>query len=797
MIDESLLKSNFIGRDGFRWWVGQIAPVVAWEEQANGKGWGNRYKVRILGYHPYNEAELSNEDLPWAGVLLPITAGSGAANYAQNPKIRQGDVVVGFFLDGDNGQLPMIMGTFGRTSEVSTNNFSSPFSPFTGYTNNIDKPNGTLKPDQSSEPTPSSQKSPRDLSPEKINELNSRSKTKDEIPYFTGIGQKIVFANTCEDTAVKGIIAEVNNLLSKIQNATNVFLNITNEIRRSVDKILGLANNIVGQMFNSLFNKLIPVLQKGLDLLYKSVYAKVFAITPGEYIVKHTAAHLAGVAAQIAMVPPVKKLEEAISCVASSVVNGLFGTISELLTSVVDNVKNFVTCAGRQFCGAFLNSVIDNIINGLSSALSGVSKILSPAFDIANFLRSGIDIIRSVGGLFDCNQNTQKCSGIVREWTIGCREKDGGNDNEIFDNILKGMNIAASIGKESKQEDVTKEDQVITDNFAGITNTILDIKPIDTKITFADVSNIKVGTLITPQFESATELIKVVDVNKNTNEVTVLRNYVGTAVTYSANSRFSLIDPVDDSNLIKTVAPSSFDSKYGTWDIFNKEQTQKKNKKSPLGGCYTGAPTSCGGPKVKIFGGGGSGAFATALLGSFVSNTDGLEPAISSVKKTASIIGVKIDNPGSGYRYPPFVEFDDDCGLGYGAVARSIINDNGQVIAIYMVSEGENYPTGDFNTLDGLQSERTPYTVNKVTIIDSGSDYTVGDFADDNLGNKYNLTIDNGKIISAKPINRIISLELPKIKVRSNTGSGATLKPIIEPISDTPPGEVQQVIDCV
>ena len=29
MIDESLFKSNFVGKDGFRWWVGQIAPSEA------------------------------------------------------------------------------------------------------------------------------------------------------------------------------------------------------------------------------------------------------------------------------------------------------------------------------------------------------------------------------------------------------------------------------------------------------------------------------------------------------------------------------------------------------------------------------------------------------------------------------------------------------------------------------------------------------------------------------------------------------------------------------------------------
>ena len=72
MIEESIIKSNFIGRDGFRWWIGQVAPEEAQGDQLNqvGDAWGNRVKVRIMGYHPQNTVELKDEDLPWAQVLL-------------------------------------------------------------------------------------------------------------------------------------------------------------------------------------------------------------------------------------------------------------------------------------------------------------------------------------------------------------------------------------------------------------------------------------------------------------------------------------------------------------------------------------------------------------------------------------------------------------------------------------------------------------------------------------------------------------------------------------------------------
>ena len=134
MIEENLGSSQFVGRDGFRWWIGQIASTDSQKEQGveGKKGWGFRYKVRIMGYQSYSE-DIATEDLPYAQVLLPVTAGSGAANYALSPVLKQNDVVVGFFLDGDEAQLPMILGQFPRTRFANAGDTTGPFSGGTGY----------------------------------------------------------------------------------------------------------------------------------------------------------------------------------------------------------------------------------------------------------------------------------------------------------------------------------------------------------------------------------------------------------------------------------------------------------------------------------------------------------------------------------------------------------------------------------------------------------------------------------------------------------------------------------------
>jgi hypothetical protein len=691
MIDESLLKSNFIGRDGFRWWVGQIPPESAHGGQINGAGWGNRFKVRIMGYHPYNTVELPNEDLPWAQCLLPTTSGTGAGNNATTVKVSPGDTVFGFFLDGDNAQIPVIMGCFGRTSQVPSGDYAGPFQPFTGYTGKVKKPNGTLKPDQSLEQNAESGKSPRSVSPQQAEAI-----ADDEISSFSAIGDKILLGNTVNNTIIGKISAEVGNLLNKIK-APAIFTDIANEITRVTDKIQAITNGLVGNMVNGLYKGMIPILNSGLQLLYQSVYSITLATTGSP-----AAAHLAGVEAQTVMVFPIKAVEEAMPCVAGAIISGLGSLIEEILNSVVDNVQNFVSCAANQFTGVLVNDIIGKISSGLSASLGGIQTILEfvPSFSVDGFLRNSIDSIKGLVGLFDCNQSKGKSNGIVDEWIIGCGPTNAPTPN--FDEILENANVTNAIA--------TAGD--VLGGIQGAVGAVTDI----------------VG---------------------------------GVAGAFSAIN----------------------------------------NIPNQIGGCYTGPPLFCSAPVATIFGGGGTGATAIPLIG-----------AISG--STGSVIGAKVTNGGSGYRFPPFVEIRDNCNQGYGVVARATINDAGEVDSVYIVSEGENYPTGDLydnsvsttaNTVINNSTENQTqsliarnYVVGSVLIQNPGQNYSQGDTATDQFDNEYSIEIFEGSITKIQPINTIVIVnDLPIITIESDTGSGAILRPIL----DIPPaefqGEVRQVIDCV
>jgi len=51
-------SSNFVGKDGFHWWVGQVEKT---DENVKNS---NRYKVRIIGHHLADCEGQGTDDLP-------------------------------------------------------------------------------------------------------------------------------------------------------------------------------------------------------------------------------------------------------------------------------------------------------------------------------------------------------------------------------------------------------------------------------------------------------------------------------------------------------------------------------------------------------------------------------------------------------------------------------------------------------------------------------------------------------------------------------------------------------------
>ena len=125
-MEGNLFNSGFLGSK-FLWWIGQVADDRTWRENQNPKkvedpkeetpAWGYRYKVRIMGCHDQDESSIESEKLPWAQVMYSVWGG-GLGGSRQTPGIKQGMFVFGFFLDGQDQQVPVIMGILGSNSKT-------------------------------------------------------------------------------------------------------------------------------------------------------------------------------------------------------------------------------------------------------------------------------------------------------------------------------------------------------------------------------------------------------------------------------------------------------------------------------------------------------------------------------------------------------------------------------------------------------------------------------------------------------------------------------------------------------
>ena len=219
--------------------------------------------------------------------------------------------------------------------------------------------------------------------------------------------------------------------------------------------------------------------------------------------------------------------------------------------------------------------------------------------------------------------------------------------------------------------------------------------------------------------------------------------------------------------------------------------------------CNTGNIFECGLPRVEFFGGGGEGGAGSVILGNFIENLDAaiaetetitpegetqqIGSILQDVQTTGSILGVDITYPGEGYTSEPLVSFVDNCDQGYGAYGRATIDKDpnspsyGQITGVLMISEGENYPTG----------EQTDVFVDKIVVEKGGSGYKLSEMA----GDFEICGVDENGSITKVCTNDKAYRVTPSTNIDTITGSGAILTPVMT--RKRRQTGVINVIDCI
>lgn len=98
--------------DRTRWFIGTVISI-------NDPAQLGRVKIRIFGIHSGNTDDISDGDLPWAQTVVPITEG-GSSGLGANVGIKERSQVFGFFLDGKDSQLPLVLGSIPKIEKPIT-----------------------------------------------------------------------------------------------------------------------------------------------------------------------------------------------------------------------------------------------------------------------------------------------------------------------------------------------------------------------------------------------------------------------------------------------------------------------------------------------------------------------------------------------------------------------------------------------------------------------------------------------------------------------------------------------------
>ena len=173
----------------------------------------------------------------------------------------------------------------------------------------------------------------------------------------------------------------------------------------------------------------------------------------------------------------------------------------------------------------------------------------------------------------------------------------------------------------------------------------------------------------------------------------------------------------------------------------------------------------CGPPTIEIFGGGGIGAIASAV-----------------VDELGHVIAASLEDGGSGYTSPPFVAILDSCDIGQGASAYSELNDDGEIERIVIVNTGNGYNNQPISG-GGVASDYI-VCLDGFEIISTGIGYAPTDdivITPDipNLEVSVQMN-EEGQIVQMQVLNSVCGIiGTPELEINSLTGAGIDVRPIL------------------
>ena len=295
----ALFNPGFLG-GSFLWWIGQIVDDSTWRDNTNpGKyedktsipGWGRRYKVRIIGLHDQGETTIPSDQLPWAQVMYPVTAGGGQTAAMDSTKLRQGNMVFGFFLDGQERQVPVIMGVLGNNSQtvlaqknstvadtvtdtqpgiLAKSGYSEGTNPKSGTAREV-PPDDDLSLEEPAEGTASNE-SADGIQQTTAADSRRQAKCEEKIALMKPDPKEFISSSLKGiQTVIENLTNRIDTILQSLQSYADAITNNITDAQEAIQNIIQSASREISKFMKPIFDKIqefaLKILNQGFNMI--------------------------------------------------------------------------------------------------------------------------------------------------------------------------------------------------------------------------------------------------------------------------------------------------------------------------------------------------------------------------------------------------------------------------------------------------------------------------------------------------------------------------------------------------
>jgi hypothetical protein len=408
-VTDSLLNSSFFGRDGYRYWIGKVPFNKTTSE---GYNWGERVPVRILGYHTEDRSILPDKDLPTAIIKRPTSMGQG--NNASSG-IVGGELVSGFFADGDDAQQPVIDGIYGYFDKDAPNVSSAEYQDA----------NSGINPFDTSFPYSDNLPFWRVASEGKSPDLKSNTDKQGKEAKPSGdFKTTIVSDSTSYSYFVpsNGNTWEMMNLMEEFSGPNNCGTDTISRIQVEISKIAIILNGVkkyyatyvLGSVnkvydFAGQINKIIDNISAVLRTLIQRV--RNWVLKQVRQLVSNAIDLILGDVAKDLADSILAKILDILFCIFQITIDELPGLIGDFLAALLNKLAAGPVCAAEKFVNALINNVLGALQGALNDAMEEISKYLDGVLDIGGAIMDVIDQILGILGFLCLTKN---CSEVTK-----------------------------------------------------------------------------------------------------------------------------------------------------------------------------------------------------------------------------------------------------------------------------------------------------------------------------------------------------------------------------------------------